>query len=719
MATSASPAPPSRPPAAALPDGIRRSRLFIAGMDCPTEEALLRQALAPVPGVLALNFDLIGRTLSVDHSLADATGLLQVVAGVGMRAELLEQAQAAPEQPAVPMALRWRMAAAGVAAVAAEALAWTGGDDAAWPVIALALAAMLLGGLPTLRKGLIALRSLTLNIHLLMSLAVLGAIVLGQWPEAAMVVWLFGLAEMIESLSLARARRAIQALSALAPEHALTRLADGSWQQRPVDALAPGQQLRVKPGERVALDGIVEVGESSVDEAAITGESLPVAKTVGDAVLAGSINGQGLLEFRVTAAKGSTVLDRMAAAVQSATAQRAPTQRFVDRFARLYTPIVVLGALALAGLAPLLTGQDFVPWIYRALVLLVIACPCALVISVPVTVVAGLTAAARQGILIKGGLYLEQARRLRVIALDKTGTVTEGRPRLTDVVPLAELCADEVLRLAASLDALSSHPAAAAIVAAHAGPLADVTDFVSLPGRGVQGRIAGRLYALGSPRWLGRQDAQAALEAAGKTVVLLACDGRPLGLLAVADTLRPHSGAAIAALRAQGLRIALLSGDNQRTVTAIGAQLGLPADAARGELLPEAKLDAIAALREAHGPVAMVGDGINDAPALARADIGIAMGAAGTAVALETADVALMQDDLRRLPALIALSRRTGAVLTQNIVVALGLKLIVLALTLAGQGSLWLAVFADAGASLLVVLNGLRLLRRHPGRNPA
>jgi len=704
-------APPPPAPAAA---GADRSRLFIAGMDCPTEEQLLRTALARLPGVLDLHFDLIGRVLAVDHDRrVETPALLRAVAGVGMTAELLQEDRPAPPAPpAVPMALRWRMAAAGVAAIAAEVTAYVSGVEHSPAVIALALAATLLGGLPTLRKGAIALRRGALNIHLLMSLAVIGAIALGQWPEAAMVVWLFGLAEMIEALSLARARRAIQAMEALAPEQALVQQPDGTWLQRPVAGLSIGARLRVRPGERVALDGLVEAGESSVDEAVITGESLPRAKASGDPLLAGSINsGAGLLEYRATAAPGGTLLDRMATAVQQAAAQRAPTQAFIDRFARIYTPLVVLGALALAGLAPLLLNEPFTPWIYRALVLLVIACPCALVISVPVTIVSGLTAAARRGILIKGGLYLEQARRLKTIALDKTGTLTEGRPVLTDVLSLAELGRDEVLRIAASLDALSTHPAAAAIVAGHAGALDEVADFASLSGRGVQGRIGGVAYALGSPRWLGEPAQAAELEAQGKTVVVLVRGESALGLLAVADTLRPHSIEAVGQLRALGVGVALLSGDNMRTVAAIAKELGI-ADY-RAELLPEDKLAAVA---ELPGPVAMVGDGVNDAPAMARADIGIAMGAGGTAVALETADIALMQDDLRRLPELIALSRRTAGVLQQNIAVALGLKFAVLAITLAGFGSLWLAVFADAGASLLVVLNGLRMLRETPDR---
>ena len=709
------PAAPSPAPGA-VAAGAERSRLFIAGMDCPTEEQLLRTALGSLPGVVDLHFDLIGRVLAVDHDRRiEHPALLRAVAGVGMKAEVLQQDRPAPPTPpAVPMALRWRMAAAGVAAIGAEVTAYISGIESSPAVIALALAATLLGGLPTLRKGAIALRRGALNIHLLMSLAVLGAIALGQWPEAAMVVWLFGLAEMIEALSLARARRAIQAMGALAPEQALAQQPDGTWLPRPVAGLAVGARLRVRPGERVALDGVVEAGESSLDEAVITGESLPRAKAPGDALLAGSINsGAGLLEYRATAAPGGTLLDRMATAVQQAATQRAPTQAFIDRFARIYTPLVVLGALALAGLAPLLLNEPFTPWIYRALVLLVIACPCALVISVPVTIVSGLTAAARRGMLIKGGLYLEQARRLKTIALDKTGTLTEGRPVLTDVLPLGELGRDEVLRIAASLDALSTHPAAAAIVAGHAGALDEVAGFVSLSGRGVQGRIDGVAYSLGSPRWLGEPAQAAGLEAQGKTVVVLMRGDSPLGLLAVADTLRPHSIEAVSQLRALGVNVALLSGDNARTVTAIAKDLGI-ADF-RAQLLPEDKLAAIA---ELPGPVAMVGDGVNDAPAMARADIGIAMGAGGTAVAIETADIALMQDDLRRLPALIALSQRTAAVLKQNIAVALGLKFAVLALTLAGFGSLWLAVFADAGASLLVVLNGLRMLRETPDRAP-
>ncbi|MFY8119535.1 MAG: heavy metal translocating P-type ATPase [Roseateles sp.] len=718
-ATASAPPPP---PAAAA--GQRRSRLHIAGMDCPTEEALLRQALAPLQGVSALHFDLMGRVLSVDHNLSDEAPLLRAIEATGMQAKALEAAAPPPAPaPAVSRRQRWMMGLAGVAAVGAEALAFAGWGDRHPAVIALVLATLLLGGLPTLRKGLIALRHLQLNIHLLMSLAVIGAIILGQWPEAAMVVWLFGLAEMLEALSLERARKAIQALAELAPESALMLQADGQWLVREAANIPLGARLRLRPGERVALDGRVLSGESSVDEAAISGESLPVAKGPGDLLLAGSVNQAGLLEMEVTAAKGQTLLDRMAEAVQQAQGQRAPTQRFVDRFARIYTPIVVLGAVALALLPPLLmAGQDWSTWFYRALVLLVIACPCALVISTPVTIVSGLTAAARRGLLIKGGLYLEQGRHLKTIALDKTGTLTEGRPVLSEALALEPaLERGQVLHIAASLAALSTHPASAAIVAAHedqaqALPLLAVEGFESLAGRGLAGRIQGQTWLLGSARLMrerGLPDGGAErerLEAQGQTVNVLAREGLPVALLAVADPPRPHSAEVIRQLHALGLRCVMLSGDNPGAAAAVGRAVGLDVAGGevRGGLLPEDKLAAIAQLP---GPVAMVGDGINDAPALARADIGIAMGAGGTAIAIEAADVALMQDDLRRLPEFIALSRHSAAVLWQNIALALGIKAAVLLLTLFGLGSLWLAVFADAGASALVVLNGLRLLR--------
>jgi Zn2+/Cd2+-exporting ATPase len=693
-------------------------------MDCPTEEALLRRRLHQQTGVVALQFDLINRILDVHHRLPDDTALRAAIADTGMSAEPLAATAPPPApMPAVSRSLRWRMALSGLAAITAEVLAFAGWNEAGLPVVALAVAAMLLGGLPTLRKGWIALRSITLNIHLLMSLAVLGAVALGQWPEAAMVVWLFGLSEMIESLSLARARDAIRALSQLAPETAWLQGSDGQFTRLPVEQVHPDAVLRVPPGERVPLDGRVLQGRSSLNEAALTGEAMPVDKAPGDALLAGSVNGDGLLLMQVTSTKGHTLLDRMAQAVQQAQSQRAPSQAFIDRFARVYTPAVVLLAVALAVLPPLLGFGSWHDWLYKGLVLLVIACPCALVISTPVTIVSGLAAAARRGILIKGGLYLERVRQLRTLALDKTGTLTEGRPALVAVQCVdPSLSEDKALHLAARLDAGSAHPLAQAIVAAHARrqglPLAPVAELQNQPGLGITGEMEGHRYALGNER-LARQQgtvtpateaAAAALQAQGHTLAWLLRDGAVLALLALADTPRPAAAATLAALRQQGLALVMLSGDHRASAQAMAARLGLPAESVQAPLLPQDKLDAVAALA-ATGPVGMVGDGVNDAPAMARADIAIAMGAAGSATALETADIALMGDDLTQLPALITLSRRTAQVLTQNIVLALGLKVVVAGLTLAGLGSLWLAVLADAGASLLVVLNGLRLLR--------
>ncbi|GGX34213.1 copper-translocating P-type ATPase [Pigmentiphaga litoralis] len=697
-------------------------------MDCPTEERLLRKALEPLPGVRQLAFNLIERTLRVHHDLPNPEPLMATIRGLDMKPVLLnapgqEGAAPTPPAPAVSRAMAWRMGIAGVLAIGSEVVAYSTGNETSWPTAVLALAAIVIGGLPTLRKGWIALKNLTLNINLLMTVAVIGAVLIGQWPEAAVVIWLFGIAEMIEALSLERARNAIRSLTALAPDRALVRQPDGAWQEQSVDTLTIGQIVRVRPGERVVLDGVVVRGVSSIDQAPITGESMPVDKQPGDRVFAGTINQDGVLEIEVATRKGDTMLDRIARSVQDAQAQRAPTQRFIDRFARVYTPIVFLAAIAVAVVAPLAFGAPWQPWIYRALVLLVIACPCALVISTPVTIVSGLTAAARRGILVKGGLYLEQGRRLTALALDKTGTLTEGKPTLTDIVVLdavAEspaLSRDAAHRLAASIDVLSPHPVAVAIARGIAATdLADVADFQSLPGRGVQGAIDGVMYYVGNPRLMrdigadtpAMASAMDTLERQGKTAVVLARKGQALALLAVADTVRDTSRQAIAELNALGVRTVMLSGDNAATVAAVGTSLGIVD--ARGNLLPEDKLRIVTELA-GQGRIGMVGDGVNDAPALARADIGFAMGAAGTDTAIETADVALMQDDLRKIPEFIRLSRRTASVLMQNIAFALLLKIVFFGLTFTGHATLWMAVFADAGGSLLVVFNGLRLLR--------
>jgi len=703
--------------------GQRLARLRIGQMDCPTEETLIRKKLGALPGVHGMHFNLMQRVLTVAHGEGALDKVVAAIKSLDMTPEVLADDDATPAAaPAGRRGHGYWLAAGGVLAALSEAAHFAALPTAVAAV--LALAAILACGLGTYRKGWIALRNGNLNINALMSIAVTGAVLIGQWPEAAMVMFLFNVAELIEARALDRARHAVRDLLDLAPQVATARQADGSWAEVPVAQLRHDDWVRVRPGERIAADGIVADGSSAVDQSAITGESLPVDKAVGDTVYAGTVNTTGAFDYRVTAAAGETTLARIIHAVEQAQGARAPTQRFIDRFSRVYTPVVVILALLVAVAPPLIWGQPWLDAIYRALALLIIACPCALVISTPVSIVSGLTAAARRGILIKGGVYLEEGRRLAWLALDKTGTLTHGKPVCTDLDTLVppEPGAAAPALLAASLAARSDHPVSRAVAQAHAAgaapaPLLEVRDFAALPGRGVRGRIGGQTWHLGNLRLMrelgvATPDLQArieALEQQGKTAIALA-DGRgAVALAAVADTLKPGSAEAVAGLHRLGVRTLMLTGDNVRTARAVAEQAGI--DEAHGELLPEDKLRAVEAKLGAAGKVGMVGDGINDAPALARADIGFAMGAAGTGTAIETADVALMDDDLRKIGQFVRLSRATHRILVQNIALALGIKAVFLVLAAAGHATLWMAVFADVGASLLVVANGLRLLR--------
>ena len=699
-------------------DNVRTS-IRIMQMDCPTEEALIRKKLGRMPYVRSLDFNLMQRVLTVVHA-PDALGsILASLRSLDFDPQLADAATPLTGVPAAPPKPWWPLALAGAAAVGSEAASWLGAPS--WLAAALAIVAVVSCGLTTYKKGWLAIRNGNLNINALMSIAVTGALVLRQWPEAAMVMVLFTIAELIEAKSLDRARNAIKGLMQLTPEQATVQQPDGNWRAVDIKSVVAGQIVRVKPGERIGLDGEIVAGRSSVNQAPITGESLPVDKTEGDAVFAGTINQAGSFDYRVTAAASNTTLARIIHAVEEAQGAKAPTQRFVDQFARVYTPIVFAIALAVAVVPPLLFGGAWHDWVYKALVMLVIACPCALVISTPVTIVSGLAAAARQGILIKGGAYLEQGRKLKWLALDKTGTITHGKPVQTDFELRADLEPSRCRRLAASLAGRSDHPVSQAIAnAAKADGIVSspVEAFEAILGRGVSGTIDGMPYLLGNHRLvheLGRCSAELearleTLERQGKTVVMLMDAERVLGLFAVADTVKDSSRAAIADLHTLGVQTAMLTGDNPHTATAIAEQVGI--DRAHGDQLPEDKLKAVEGLAAQGATVGMVGDGINDAPALARADIGFAMGAMGTDTAIETADVALMDDDLRKIPLFIRLSQATHSVLVQNITLALGVKAVFLALTLMGYGTMWMAVFADAGASLLVVGNGLRLLRK-------
>ncbi len=710
--------------------GAPQARFRIDQMDCPTEERLIRDQLEHRPGVDALYFNLLKRELTIvfdgNASSTDVARHGEAVADtlrkLGMTpVPLVGGDTDAPPPPASRKADIARLVAGVLLAAASEIAVWSGVPEHSPWVGAVVVAAILACGLPTLKKGWIALRHLTLNIHFLMSLAVIGAMCIGQWPEAAMVIVLFALSEKLEAASLTRARRAVEALMRLAPDQASVEQPDGNWLDVPSASLSVGTRVRARPGERIAIDGVIEQGSSALNQASITGESVPVDKTVGDEVYAGSINESGLIVYRTRVAPGDTTLARIVRIVETAQQQRSPTQRFVDKFSRIYTPVVVLCALLVALMPPLAFGLAWSPWIYKALVMLVIACPCALVISTPVTVVSGLTAAARAGILIKGGAFLETGRLIRAVALDKTGTLTRGEPRLTDVVPLGETSHDEALTLAAALDAQTTHPVARAVVDGHTraglGALPSVTEVEALAGMGVKGRVGQTLYYLGNHRLiesLGVCNAHveatlARLEAQARTAIVLASETQAIAVLAVADTLRAESRDAIARLAGMGVHTVMLTGDNRATAEVIGRQAGV--SDVRAEMLPEDKWQAVSALRETYGYVGMVGDGINDAPALAAADVGFAMGVAGTDSALETADVTLMDDDLHKLPAFLALSRRAATVLKQNIAVALAIKAVFFALAVVGLASLWMAVFADVGASLLVIANGMRLLR--------
>lgn len=688
-----------------------RTQVFrVAGLDCASEAVVIEGRLLGVEGVCSVRASGVTGKATVVHTLP-AGEIERAFAELGFEARETRAEPPAPDRAAGTL-VALGLAIAGFAASGLR------------PGLAPALfaAAILVGGVPVARQGLRQALQRTLGMNALMTVAVLGAMAIGEWAEAATTVVLFSLAQRLETRSLERARRAISGLMSLAPETAWVRRATGE-QRVAASAVAAAEHIVVGPGERVPLDGIVQEGYSELDESPLTGESRPVTKGPGAEAFAGSINGTGVLLVRVSRPASETTLARIIRRVEEAQASRAPSQGFVERFARVYTPAVVCLALMLATLPPLVLGTGFVEWTYRALVLLVIACPCALVISTPVSIVSALTAASRRGALVKGGAHLEAIGRVRCVAFDKTGTLTRGVPEVTDVVPAPGSSRADVLRLTAAVERRSRHPIGAAVLEAARRegidpPLAE--DVTALPGLGMRGRCDGAYVLVGSHRLFeerGRCDhcldsELLRLEAEGKTVVLVGKEAAGCGLvgvLAVADAVRAEAAPAVAALHAQGIRVALLTGDNARTAEAIADRLRI--EERHANLLPEDKQRRVAELQEESGCTAMVGDGVNDAPALAAASVGIAMGVRGSDAALETADIALMSDDLGRVPELIQLGRRTARVIRQNIVLSLAVKGIVLILALAGYGSLWAAVAADMGASLAVIGNGLRLLK--------
>jgi Cd2+/Zn2+-exporting ATPase len=734
------------PDRSALP----REMVFdVDGLDCADCALHLEEALRNTSGVaqVSVDFSLARLRLTPQDGIKILDSVERVAEGMGYSL----RSEAAPYDEEAALTWRDRLwqrrrdlttMTAGLLIALAVVMQLL---DLPEPVVAVTyVAAIAIGGYYIARSGWAALRTAhTLDMNALMTIAAVGAVFVGEWAEGAVAMFLFSLGNTLEGYTLDRARNAIRSLMDLSPRRA-TVLHGNQEEQVPVEELRAGDRILVRPGERIPMDGTILTGESAVNQAPITGESVPVDKAGGDEVYAGTINGQGALTVRVTRLAADTTIARIIKMVEEAQAQKAPSQRYVDRFARIYTPLVIAIAAGVAVLPPLVGwlsgagtfGALFGEWVYRALVLLVIACPCALVISTPVTIVSAIASAARTGVLIKGGAHLESLGSLKVMAFDKTGTLTSGRPRVVDVRCLdhaeglnwsdCQACRD-MLADAAAIERQSEHPLARAVVAeAEAQGLAPVLAIAeaveAITGRGVRGQVNGHSLTVGTHTYIHESDpdlgdsplcdAVHAAQAAGQTAMVIrddCCGVR--GYIAVADTLRPGVRGVLAALEEVGIEhTVMLTGDNQATARAIATAAGV--DDVQAELLPDQKVSAIEAMLDRYGAVAMVGDGVNDAPALARATVGIAMGAAGTDTALETADVALMADDLGRLPFAVSLSQQARRIIRQNVALSLGIKAVFLALAIAGVATLWMAVFADVGASLIVTVNGMRLLRR-------
>lgn len=710
------------------------SKLRVQGLDCADEAAELRQTVGSLAGVRELSFDYLRGLMIIDHdeSVASTARLMEAVVATGMRAEVWRDDSL--KMVTTTDDGRWRRSvltlASGVCIAVAFAydwwtLGWRGAfgfAESEQDNIArvLYVVAALLASLIVLPKAWAAVRRGRLEINVLMVIAVAGAIAIGEFSEAATVSFLFAVSLALEAWSVGRARRAVESLMLLTPETACVLRPDGTETIVPAGEVSVGATLVVRPGEKFPLDGRVSKGETTVNQAPITGESVPVAKRPGDDVFAGTINEDGAIEIVTTKPADDSTLARITRLVSDAQSKRSQAEQWVETFARYYTPSVMALAVAVMLLPPLLAGGSWTGWFYQGLVLLVIACPCALVISTPVSMVAALASAANHGVLVKGASFLELAAHLKAIALDKTGTLTEGRPEVNEVVPLSGHTDRELLEIAAAIEARSQHPLATAIVR-HAESLGlkpkPADDFQAISGKGATASLQGQRYWIGSHRAFeehGQEtpelhDRLEQLAARGHSVVVIANDEHVCGLIALGDTVRANAKDSIAALHRAGIsRVVMLTGDSPSAAATVAAAIGV--DDVRAELLPEDKVAAIEQLISDHGQVGMIGDGVNDAPAMARATLGIAMGAVGTDTALETADIALMSDDLSRVAWLIRHSQRTLRIVRQNITASLSVKAVFVILTIFGQANLWSAIAADMGVTLVVVFNSLSLL---------
>jgi Cd2+/Zn2+-exporting ATPase len=711
----------------------------IYGLDCSEEVAILKKEFGNKDGVQGLEFDVLNARMTVtfDPATISEPQIISSVDSTGMKA--VPWQQRGSQDADTFWQNHGRMIMTGLSAAFLltgfvthwfthrnflEVLFGGLSEDHTASLISIILyiCAIVTGAWFVVPKAVFAVKRLRPDINFLMIVAIIGAMILGEWSEGAMVSFLFALSLLLEHWSVERSRRAIGSLLELTPKTARSRDSQsGQVRDIPVEAIAIGATIIVRPGEKIPLDGIVTSGSTMVNQAPITGESMPVKKHINDEVFAGTINQDGAIEVEATKSASDTTLARIIHMVEEAQSRRAPTQQWVDKFAYYYTPAMMLLATMIAALPPLLFAADWSDWIYRSLVILVIACPCALVIATPVSIVSALTASARNGVLIKGGVFIEIVGHLKAIALDKTGTLTFGRPEVQEIIPLNNHTMEELLATAAALEANSEHPLAKAILQKADSQNIAVNaakDFQAIKGKGAEGRIDGRLFWIGSHRMMHERGEDTPdvhkkvleFEDAGHTAVAIGNDDHVCGIISIADSVRPQARKVISAIKKAGIeQTVMLTGDNSGTAKAIAAKIGV--DDYKAELLPEDKVNSIKSLLDEYGRVAMVGDGINDAPALATATCGIAMGAMGTDAALETADIALMSDEIEKIPWLIYKSRETLKIIKQNISFSLGLKLLFITLTLFGLASLWMAIVADTGATLVVTFNALRLLK--------
>ena len=706
------------------PGDLTRTWIYIPAMDCPDEEKEIRAALSRLPVVESLTFRLFSRQVEVRHR-GEVEPILDALRRIGMEGRPLDDALRQAELPSSDRTPRNTFLLSGAALLfgAGASILLPGDPLGRLPF----LAAILLGGAPVAMRGFREVRNRSLGMNALMTISIGGAAFLGEWTEAAVVVTLFALANTLEARSLDRARRATADLFASSPERAVVRVGGPGGEERivPAEEVRPGDTLVVRPGERVPVDAVIRRGTSDLNESALTGESVPVEKKEGEELFAGTVNGRGLLIAEATRPLSESTYARILRRVEEAQAEKAPVQTFMERFAAVYTPAVLCAAILVAAVPPLLGMGPTLDWAYRALVMLVIACPCAIVLAAPVVTLSALTRATREGILVKGARHLEALGRIRAVAFDKTGTLTPGRLRVTRVRAADGWTEEEVLRLAGAVEAGSAHPAAEAIrreaarlgvATAARGTLART--FEPLEGQGVAAEVEGRRICVGNRRMFetmgfGRDALDRLLEHGGSAAPSIAIVGTRdalAGAIEMADGLRPEAPEAIRALRDLGVaHIVLLTGDNAEAARKAGAEAGI--EFVEHSLLPDDKLARIRDLVAAHGATAMVGDGVNDAPALALATVGVAIAAAGSPAAMETADVALMTGDLRKIPSAIALGHRMVSLVRQNVAASLAIKGVFLAMAVAGYATLWMAVLADMGTTLLVIFNGLRLLR--------